>query len=152
MRSYFSYFHIAFVILWMLYIFCRHRFGRDPDAIEEENSTDERQQRENNENRKQKITKHLKESAWVVKEEDLVIDIESGTEEETIHICTKEGRTITSSECAICLDSYKVKDTVVWSTNSSCPHVYHESCVAPWLIANKDSCCPTCRQPFVSDI
>ena len=65
MRSYFSYFHIAFVILWMLYIFCRHKFGRDQDAIEEENSIDERQQPENNETRKRKITKHLKESAWV---------------------------------------------------------------------------------------
>lgn len=89
-----------------------------------------------------------------MKEDDLVkeIDIESGSfEENALHICTKEGRTIASSECAICIDSYKVNDSVVWSRNTSCPHVFHSACIEPWLCANKDNCCPSCRQNFIEN-
>jgi len=72
MRSYFSYLHIGFVILWLVYIFCRHKFGRDPNELEDENSTDERQQAENNENHKRKISQFLKEAAYVSKKQILM--------------------------------------------------------------------------------
>ena len=91
-----------------------------------------------------------------MKEDDLVkneIDIESGSfEENALKICTKEGRTISSSECAICLDSYKVNDSIVWSKNTSCPHVFHSVCIEPWLCEKRNKCCPTCRQNYIENV
>jgi hypothetical protein len=55
--------------------------------------------------------------------------------------------------CAICLESYKVGDTVTWSVNENCHHVYHQSCIAQHLAYSKKENaqlhCPTCRQEFL---
>ena len=54
--------------------------------------------------------------------------------------------------CAICLERYLPGDTVVWSTNIDCSHVFHQTCILSYLIkiCDKDaSPCPCCRQNFV---
>lgn len=60
--------------------------------------------------------------------------------------------------CAICLDSYEVGNTIVWSsTNSSCVHAFHEHCIAAWCFRKIEEQftprtavpCPCCRQSFV---
>jgi hypothetical protein len=52
--------------------------------------------------------------------------------------------------CAICLTSYTVGDTVVWSSNPECRHAFHEECLLQWLVHSKQegTPCPCCRQSF----
>jgi hypothetical protein len=55
------------------------------------------------------------------------------------------------SFCAVCLDSYKKKDVVVWSSNSDCPHAFHRNCMVDYLVQKQKSAdllCPCCRQCF----
>jgi hypothetical protein len=55
--------------------------------------------------------------------------------------------------CAICLMSYEVDDTVVWSSNDKCAHAFHEECVVGWLIKQQpDTPCPCCRQEFITNL
>mmetsp|Transcript_651 Transcript_651/g.1560 ORF Transcript_651/g.1560 Transcript_651/m.1560 type:complete len:358 (-) Transcript_651:26-1099(-) len=57
--------------------------------------------------------------------------------------------------CPICLEQYKVGETVVWSSNSSCRDYFHERCIISWLSKRRggsDARCPCCRQHFVDDI
>jgi len=59
-------------------------------------------------------------------------------------------RLVSSSTCcAICLMSYNVNDTVVWSSNKNCHDIYHESCLTSWFHQKKNFSCPCCRQDFV---
>jgi hypothetical protein len=52
--------------------------------------------------------------------------------------------------CAVCLASYEVNDSVVWSLNQDCKHAFHEECVTDWLIKMQDgNPCPCCRAEFV---
>jgi hypothetical protein len=39
------------------------------------------------------------------------------------------GRPPISDECAICLDWYRLGDSIVWSTNHNCQHVFHQHCL-----------------------
>jgi len=50
--------------------------------------------------------------------------------------------------CAVCLCSYDVGDTIVWSSNKNCQHAFHEECIVPWLTKNQSGECPCCRCPF----
>ena len=54
--------------------------------------------------------------------------------------------------CAICLDSYNVGDTVSWSLNEECNHVFHQFCLANSFAharkKGKKCLCPTCRRRF----
>ena len=43
--------------------------------------------------------------------------------------------------CPICLDEYKEGENV---RQLSCDHVYHLSCIDPWLL-EKSSQCPLCK-------
>ena len=55
--------------------------------------------------------------------------------------------------CAICLESYRVGEKVAWSTNVSCSHAFHRSCIVEYLVTMKDgngTPCPICRQPFTT--
>ena len=46
-------------------------------------------------------------------------------------------------ECSICLDRYEAKETVCWSKNDDCDHIFHQDCIVQWL-ADHDEC-PLCR-------
>lgn len=50
--------------------------------------------------------------------------------------------------CVICLTNYVVGDSVCWSHNSACDHVFHSECIIQWLISHEE--CPCCRQIFLS--
>jgi hypothetical protein len=52
--------------------------------------------------------------------------------------------------CAICLESYSPGDSVVWSSNPKCCHVFHTDCMVHYLVRVKNggTSCPTCRQTF----
>jgi Ring finger domain len=54
-------------------------------------------------------------------------------------------------ECAICMESYNIGDTIVWSLNPNCHHVFHTTCIYKWLRLKPESQwkCPYCRQSFV---
>ena len=53
-----------------------------------------------------------------------------------------------SGKCSICLEDYEEGDTVIWSTNQSCLHVYHKNCILTWLCKAKEGLCPICKQNF----
>jgi hypothetical protein len=37
--------------------------------------------------------------------------------------------------CSICLEHYKILDTVCWSSNRACCHVFHQNCILDWLMS-----------------
>jgi len=51
--------------------------------------------------------------------------------------------------CAVCLTQYESGDTIVWSSNSECQHVFHEKCIISWLMRKRNQLCPCCRQHFI---
>jgi hypothetical protein len=57
------------------------------------------------------------------------------------------------SDCAICLESYRVGDSVAWSCNKNCPHAFHQHCLVKYLVKVKDNGtpCPMCRQNFLEE-
>jgi hypothetical protein len=57
-----------------------------------------------------------------------------------------------SEGCTICLGTYEVGDMVVHSSNASCQHLFHESCIVSWLMTRQSPLCPCCRQTFVHDL
>jgi len=61
----------------------------------------------------------------------------------------QHGRRSVSGSCAICLMKYNENDIVVWSSNSNCPHVFHENCIVSWFSKKRHYfLCPCCRQDF----
>ena len=61
-----------------------------------------------------------------------------------------------SGLCAICLEDYKVNDTIAWSSNSECIHCFHEQCFTEASVKlMKESTvswpCPICRQTFIEE-
>lgn len=55
-----------------------------------------------------------------------------------------------ADKCAICLEFYVAGDKVAYSSNTACPHVFHEKCCTSWIIASASQQCPCCRQTFLS--
>ena len=62
------------------------------------------------------------------------------------------------SQCAICINKYKVGDQVVQSMaregdsdedDHRCPHLYHYRCMVMWLSDQGKKRCPVCRHWFV---
>jgi len=92
-------------------------------------------------------------------------------EPKTTGLVKKSERRSCTIFCAICLAEYEVGERVSWSSNPDCNHVFHEDCVAQWLVAlgrtkskmqrfpedpteaqllNYQLECPCCRQEFIS--
>jgi Ring finger domain len=61
-------------------------------------------------------------------------------------------RTI-SGLCGICLDLFTETQSVSWSSNPSCRHCFHDTCIQAWLLRthrNRNAKqCPCCRQHFL---
>jgi Ring finger domain len=60
----------------------------------------------------------------------------------------------TNTLCAICLDHYQEGETIVWSNDMDCSHVYHKECFVDYLSRRRnpnqeDNPCPTCRRNFL---
>ena len=54
--------------------------------------------------------------------------------------------------CTICLCVYEPGSDIVWSSNSSCEHVFHEKCIEAWLMKQREGpLCPCCRRDFIVD-
>jgi hypothetical protein len=49
--------------------------------------------------------------------------------------------------CAICLSEYEDGDEISWSHNPNCPHFFHRTCIAEWLLSHEE--CPCCRFDFL---
>lgn len=52
------------------------------------------------------------------------------------------------SICSICLAGYEDNDVAVWSSNSLCPHMFHEECIFEWISQGRTTC-PCCRRNFI---
>jgi len=53
--------------------------------------------------------------------------------------------------CAICLDEYKVGDTIAYSKNPNCHHEFHKYCILELLEMGKErkqGDCPICRNSY----
>jgi len=74
-------------------------------------------------------------------------DVDSSDEE------SNNGSTITDNDssahtCAICLEPFKIGDSVSWSKHLiSCKHVFHNACISAWLTGRNDDC-PCCRRNY----
>jgi hypothetical protein len=38
--------------------------------------------------------------------------------------------------CAICLCAFDESDSITWSSNASCNHVFHRDCIVDWFVAS----------------
>ena len=57
--------------------------------------------------------------------------------------CSNESNT---TSCCICLEEYKVGDSIAWSRHPECNHAFHKVCIGKWLESSNG--CPICRKPF----
>ena len=56
-----------------------------------------------------------------------------------------------NSTCAICLCTYGAGQSIVWSSNRMCIHVFHHDCMKQWIEKRADGDCPCCRRQFVDE-
>mmetsp|Transcript_3401 Transcript_3401/g.4522 ORF Transcript_3401/g.4522 Transcript_3401/m.4522 type:complete len:352 (-) Transcript_3401:411-1466(-) len=49
--------------------------------------------------------------------------------------------------CPICMELYHEGESVAWSRNEKCHHVFHLDCLMDWLMENDD--CPMCREKYL---
>lgn len=75
-------------------------------------------------------------------------EIESGNEPNEIYLPTSHSTVKIPNCCAICLCSYDVGDTIIWSCDKDCVHAFHDECIIPWLVKNQSGECPCCRRQF----
>lgn len=79
-------------------------------------------------------------------------DIETGEIKELFIKCTSSSKNDRSTKvpncCAICLCSYDIGDTMIWSCNKECKHAFHDECIIEWLLHNQNGECPCCRRQF----
>jgi hypothetical protein len=54
-----------------------------------------------------------------------------------------------NTECSICLQRYRLDDTICVSKVAECDHVFHQACVSEWL--SKHNHCPLCRVDLMSE-
>merc|ERR1712125_191159 len=54
--------------------------------------------------------------------------------------------------CTICLSNFEIGSDVVWSSNPTCEHVFHEKCIEQWMMKQREGpLCPICRRDFIVD-
>lgn len=79
------------------------------------------------------------------------VDIENGKKEASTNLV--------HGNCVICFEDIEAGETVVWSEDKACLHVYHKECMVAYLAHKKRSVkeiemdenpCPTCRRKFVT--
>jgi hypothetical protein len=51
-------------------------------------------------------------------------------------------------QCAICLERLLVDESIGVSHDAECPHLFHKTCIAEWLLTNQD--CPVYRRDFLA--
>jgi len=106
----------------------------------------------------------LKSSSMVLTENDFCtvideVDLEQGpnennTKESQIIIPERSGwkkRHISTTDCIICLDKFKVEDEIIWSQTNNCSHIFHKTCILTW-ISRGSSKCPVCRCDFAEEL
>ena len=80
------------------------------------------------------------------------MDIENGQEQSA-------STNLVRGNCVICFEDIEAGETVVWSEDKACLHVYHKECMVAYLAHKKRSIkeieldenpCPTCRRKFVT--
>lgn len=59
-----------------------------------------------------------------------------------------DSKQLEETVCGICLDTLDEGDL---SSGSSCPHVFHTTCITSWLKKDLARSCPVCRNPFLGD-
>ena len=74
---------------------------------------------------------------------------EESTHHEHGHIRLPTGGLVPNC-CAVCLGDYEVGDSLIWSSNNSCNHAFHQECIVEWLLKqnNRQTPCPLCRNEF----
>lgn len=73
----------------------------------------------------------------------------TSSSEPSLPLTTNNQRAI-PNQCAICLCDYTKGDTVILSSNESCPHAFHQECIVEWLVKMQEGTpCPCCRQTFI---
>jgi hypothetical protein len=112
---------------------------------------------------------------------DTDIDIDSTSESDinadagNDHSVEDDEENEETSTCIICLEPFRIGDTVAWSRQSTtsfradkadktkakadctgteqptCLHVFHHDCIVPWLINPKHDDCPACRSVILQD-
>ena len=75
-------------------------------------------------------------------------EIEFDNEPKEIYLPASASSLKVPNCCAICLCSYDINDTVIWSCNKDCGHAFHDECIIPWLVKNQSGECPCCRRQF----
>jgi hypothetical protein len=50
---------------------------------------------------------------------------------------------VENAECSICLEMYRLGDTICVSNVAECNHVFHQACISEWLWTHDQ--CPLCR-------
>ena len=100
-------------------------------------------------------------------ENDIIDSVREGGGGNSSSIRTNQGALMLPSQrsvsncCAICLESYKIGEKVIWSTNFNyCLHAFHKDCMVNYLaeVMKKHKVnangelelpCPICRQQFL---
>ncbi|KAL3941825.1 MAG: hypothetical protein SGBAC_003871 [Bacillariaceae sp.] len=54
-----------------------------------------------------------------------------------------DDRDIMNKKCAICLEKFRIGESVSWSCDITCQHVFHHACLRNWLLRRIR--CPCCR-------
>lgn len=52
------------------------------------------------------------------------------------------------TSCCICLEPYKIRDVISWSSNPACSHVFHQDCIINWFMSSTNAT----NQPILTAI
>lgn len=121
----------------------------------------ERQARDTEMERKKlrrKYTLALKNNRFFIRTDNIFIKRSKDSKEEKHLFCCVPFKGVNKvlrvrGYCSICLDEIHENQTITWSTNCECPHVFHNSCIMEWLVkAEAKGMCPECRRVFVPEV